>query len=43
MSEKQINYLVVILNNLADTNDIKRDSIDGDIELCKKVLDAIER
>ena len=43
MTEKQINYLIVILNNLADNNVIKRDSIDGDIELCKKVLDAIER
>lgn len=43
LSEKQIAILIDILNHLADNNVIQRDSIDGDKELCDKVLDAIDR
>ena len=43
LSEKQIEALKNILNDLADNKVIQRNSIDGDSELCDKVLDAIER
>lgn len=43
LSEKQINVLMDILKDLADNNVIQRNSIDGDKELCDKVLDAIGR
>lgn len=43
MSEKQIAVVMEIMNDLADNNVIQRNSIDGDSELCDKVLDAIER
>ena len=43
LSERQIAALKNILNNLADNNVIQRNSIDGDEELCDKVLDALER
>lgn len=43
MTEKQIDYLKLILNDLADNRVIQRNSIDGDSELCDKVLDAIDR
>lgn len=43
LSERQIEVLMDVLNRLADNNVIQRDSIDGDKELCDKVLDAIER
>ena len=43
LSEKQIATLKDILNNLADNKVIQRNSIDGDEELCDKVLDALGR
>ena len=43
LTEKQIATLINILNDLANNNVIQRDSIDGDKELCDKVLDAINR
>lgn len=43
LSEKQIVVVISILNDLADNNVIQRNSIDGDEELCDKVLDAIGR
>ena len=43
LSERQIATLKDILNNLADNKVIQRNSIDGDEELCDKVLDALER
>lgn len=43
LSEKQLAALIDILNHLADNNVIQRDSIDGDKELCDKVLDALNR
>ncbi len=43
LSEKQIATLINILNDLANNNVIQRESIDGDKELCDKVLDAIDR
>ncbi len=43
LSEKQVATLINILNNFADNNVIQRESIDGDKELCDKVLDAIDR
>lgn len=43
LSDKQIAALKDILNNLADNKVIQRNSIDGDEELCDKVLDAINR
>ena len=42
LSDKQLTILIDILNKLADNKIIQRKSIDGDIELCNKVLDAIE-
>lgn len=41
LSDKQISVLMDILNRLASNNVIQRDSIDGDQELCDKVLDAL--
>ena len=43
LSEKQITVLISILKDLADNNVIQRNSIDGDKELCDKVLDALDR
>lgn len=43
LSEKQIDVVIGILNNLADNKVIQRNSIDGDQELCDKILDAIDR
>lgn len=43
LSDKQLTILIDILNKLADNKIIQRKSIDGDIELCNKVLDAIDR
>lgn len=43
LSEKQVDILINILNDLADNNVIQHNSIDGDKELCEKVLDALER
>jgi hypothetical protein len=43
LSERQIEVVISILNDLADNNVIQRNSIDGDKELCDKVLDAIGR
>jgi len=43
LSEKQIIVVKSILINLADNKVVQRDSIDGDKELCDKVLDAIDR
>ena len=43
LSEKQIALLKSLLNELADNKVIQRNSIDGDEELCDKVLDALER
>ncbi len=43
LSEKQLALLKDILNNLADNKVIQRNSIDGDEELCDRVLDALER
>lgn len=43
LSEKQLAALIDLLSYLADNNVIQRDSIDGDKELCNKVLDAIGR
>lgn len=43
LSEKQINALINILNELADRGVIKRNSIDGDQNECDLVLDALGR
>jgi len=43
LSDKQISFLIDVLNDLADNKVIQRNSIDGDAELCDKVLDAIDR
>ena len=43
MSEKQLATLRRILTNLADKGAIVRNSIDGDQDLCDKVLDALGR
>ena len=43
LSDKQIAVLMDILERLASQNVIQRDSIDGDKDLCDKVLDAIGR
>ena len=43
LSDKQITTVINILNILADNKVIQRNSIDGDSELCDKVLDALER
>lgn len=41
LSTKQINSLISVLNNLASRGVIKRDSIDGDEDVCNRILDAI--
>ena len=41
LSNNQINTLIGVLNRLVDNHVIQRNSIDGDNELCDKVLDAI--
>jgi hypothetical protein len=43
LSDKQIAVVIDILNNFADSKVIQRDSIDGDKELCDRVLDALDR
>lgn len=43
LSDKQIAVLMDILERLASQNVIQRDSIDGDKDLCDKVLNAIGR
>lgn len=43
LSDKQIAVVIDILNSFADSKVIQRDSIDGDEELCDKVLDALDR
>jgi hypothetical protein len=43
LSDKQIGVLITIFHSLADNKVIQRDSIDGDSELCDKILDAIDR
>ena len=43
LSDKQIVVVINLLNTLADNNVIQRESIDGDQELCDKILDAIDR
>lgn len=43
LSEKQLATLRRILTNLADKGAIVRNSIDGDQDLCDKVLDALGR
>lgn len=43
LSDKQIDVVIGILNSLVDNKVIQRNSIDGDQELCDKVLDALDR
>lgn len=43
LSGKQIDVLVSILNNFADNKVVQRNSIDGDEEICDKILDALGR
>lgn len=43
LSDKQINAVINILNVLAENKVIQRNSIDGDRDLCDKVLDALEK
>ncbi len=43
LTEKQIAALINTLNILADNNVIQRNSIDGDKEICDKVLNALNR
>ena len=43
LSNKQIPYVIQILETLADKGAIVRDSIDGDKEICDRILDAIGR
>ena len=43
LTEKQLLALTDLLNNLADNNVIQRNSIDGDNDLCDKVLNALNR
>ena len=42
LSSKQISTLTSILRSLIEKNVITRNSIDGDSEICNKVLDALE-
>lgn len=42
LSDKQLSWLKSILENMIKNGAIKRESIDGDQELCDKVLDALE-
>lgn len=41
LSNKQLVQVLKILSNIADKGVIKRNSIDGDKEICDKILDAI--
>ncbi len=41
LTPKQIESLINILNNIVDKGVIKRNSIDGDIDICDRVLDAL--
>lgn len=43
LSDRQLAALMDILNGLVDNNVIQRNSIDGDEELCDKVLDSLGR
>ena len=43
LSAKQLAIIIRILTDLADRGVIKRNSIDGDEEICDKILDAIGR
>lgn len=43
LSDRQLEILIDFLNQLVDNKIVQRSSIDGDIELCNKVLDAIDR
>lgn len=43
LSNKQIEVLKSILNNLADNKVVQRNSIDGDEAICDKILDALGR
>lgn len=43
LTEKQLLALIDLLNNLVDNNVIQRNSIDGDNDLCDKVLNALNR
>lgn len=41
LSAKQLVHVLKILRSIADQGVIKRNSIDGDTEICDKILDAI--
>ena len=43
LTERQLSALIDLLNLFADNNVIQRNSIDGDEDLCNKVLDALDR
>lgn len=43
LSDKQAKKLKDILGSLVDKDVIKRDSIDGDQDICDEILDALER
>ena len=43
LTEKQLSYLIKVLNEFADKGVIKRNSIDGDQAQCDMVLDALGR
>ena len=42
LSEKQITNLIKILKELIDKNVIKKDSIDGDQEICDMIMEALK-
>lgn len=42
LSDKQINRLIIIIENLVDKGVIKRNSIDGDQEICDEILDTLQ-
>ena len=43
LSNRQIDVLKSILNNLADNKVVQHNSIDGDDAICDKILDALGR
>lgn len=43
LTPKQIGYMQGMLEELADRGVIKRDSLDGDVEICVQILDALGR
>ncbi len=43
LSEKQVKWLLDILERLVDGGAIVRESIDGDQEICDQILDALDR